>query len=73
MVRSGKLTPRLHTLMGALIVQEVHARDICELLISSHVSRVDAFEWQAQLRLYYDRNYDKVHVRMVHTTLLYGN
>lgn len=33
---------------------------------------MDAFEWQAQLRLYYDGSFDKVYVRMVHTSLLYG-
>lgn len=39
-----------------VITKEVHGRDILERLIKSQTMDVQAFEWQMQLRFYWERS-----------------
>ena len=39
----------------ALVTVEVHARDIIDQLIKKKVADAGAFEWQCQLRLYWEK------------------
>ena len=55
-VRRGKLDTGAGILLSALIVQQVHERDICEELISANVRDPLAFDWLAQLRQYYAKD-----------------
>ena len=38
--------------VGALIVIEVHARDVVDQLIGAEVAAVNDFDWVAQMRYY---------------------
>jgi dynein heavy chain len=38
--------------VGALIVIEVHARDVVDRLIGAEVAAVNDFDWVAQMRYY---------------------
>lgn len=44
----------------ALVTVEVHARDVIDKLAKTGCSDVNAFEWLCQLRLYWEKDKDKV-------------
>ncbi len=50
----GELTGLQRTLMGALIVLDVHARDVVATMIRVDVQNLNDFEWTRQLRYYWE-------------------
>jgi dynein heavy chain len=73
-VRSD-LTEHQRTLMGALIVLDVHAREVVKKMISVKVNNINAFEWGKQLRYYWEEEEDKTSdcfVRQTNTRFRYG-
>ena len=46
----GKLTKLSRTILSALIVIEVHARDVVAKMLEENVKNVNDFEWISQLR-----------------------
>ena len=48
----GKMTKQQRMKVGALIVIEVHARDVVDRLIGAEVAAVNDFDWVAQMRYY---------------------
>ena len=46
----GKLTKLNRIIMSALIVIEVHARDVVTKMLEEKVGNVNDFEWISQLR-----------------------
>lgn len=48
----GHLSPIQRAVLSALIVIEVHAKDVVTKLVEQEVSSVNAFEWISQLRSY---------------------
>ena len=50
----GDLSKLKKKIMSALVVIEVHARDVVERLIEANVSKVTDFEWISQLRYYWE-------------------
>ncbi|KAH7442335.1 hypothetical protein KP509_03G083100 [Ceratopteris richardii] len=69
LVRSN-LTNMERLTIGALVVIDVHARDVVTLLIEQGVRSEFDFEWQSQLRYYLEN--DEVIVRMVNASRKYG-
>merc|ERR1719272_232386 len=72
-----KLTKLQSQVMSALIVMEIHARDVVEALIRLKVSAVTDFEWVSQLRYYWEEKPSAIGetnllVRMVQCTFPYG-
>ena len=57
--------------MGALIVLDVHARDVVERLVNEGVSSVNDFAWICQMRYFYEES-GQLSVRMVQASLPYG-
>lgn len=66
----GKLEPGSQITIEALIVIDVHGRDIVRKLHSLRVSSVADFNWIAQMRYYWNKV--DVSVSMITTTIAYG-
>ena len=69
----GDLSYLQRCTLGALVVIDVHARDVVEHLIANNVTDVSSFDWQAQLRYYYSVNDHAINVRMINAQIEYGN
>jgi dynein heavy chain len=66
----GKLTAIGRQTLSALIVIEVHARDVVINLLQEKVSNVNDFEWISQLRYYWTN--ENLYIRAVNAEFLYG-
>ncbi|XP_061882783.1 dynein axonemal heavy chain 6 [Entelurus aequoreus] len=65
--------PSLHrNIITALITVDVHARDIVTDLVQQKVDNGDNFEWQRQLRYYWDLDIDNCVANMALSTYIYG-
>jgi len=67
----GKLPKLVRCTLGALIVIDVHARDVINLLKDEGVNNVTDFEWISQLRYYWED--ELVVARMITSRMEYGN
>ncbi|KAK0165141.1 hypothetical protein PV328_003689 [Microctonus aethiopoides] len=56
----------------AIVVIEIHARDVIDKMYKLNCKDITAFEWIAQLRFYWDRNVDNCIVRQTNTQFVYG-
>ena len=52
----GELTSLQRKTLGALVVMDVHARDVVSVLAQNGVSAATDFDWQAQLRSYWEED-----------------
>ncbi|XP_071052042.1 dynein axonemal heavy chain 3 isoform X2 [Onthophagus taurus] len=66
----GKLEPSTQITIEALIVIDVHARDIVKQLNMAKVQSIADFAWISQMRFYWQTNY--VGVCMITTEVAYG-
>ncbi|KAF8561763.1 hypothetical protein P879_11328 [Paragonimus westermani] len=71
MVR-GELPKLLRTLLCALITIDVHSRDMVTELVQDKVDSLTSFDWQRQLRYYWDQDMDVCVVRMANACYVYG-
>lgn len=69
LVRSP-LTKIGRMILSALIVIEVHARDVVGKMIEEHVENINDFEWISQLRYYWSD--ENLYIRAVNAEFLYG-
>ena len=68
----NELTTAQRTLLGALIVLDVHARDVVQQLIENKIETLEAFDWTKQLRYYWETDVDNCVVRQTNTKFIYG-
>uniref|UniRef100_A0AAR2J4M4 Dynein, axonemal, heavy chain 1 n=1 Tax=Pygocentrus nattereri TaxID=42514 RepID=A0AAR2J4M4_PYGNA len=66
----GRLSKMQRAVLSALIVIEVHAKDVAAKLVDEGVASVNDFEWISQLRYYWAR--DDLYIRAVNAEFLYG-
>ncbi|XP_043277760.1 dynein axonemal heavy chain 2 [Venturia canescens] len=68
----GNLNKLQRLKFKAIVVIEIHARDVIEKLYKSNCRDVSTFEWLSQLRFYWDRDIDDCIVRQTNTFFVYG-
>ncbi|KAL1023853.1 hypothetical protein UPYG_G00047240 [Umbra pygmaea] len=65
--------PSLHrNIITALMTVDVHARDIVTELLARNVDSSSSFDWQRQLRYYWDLDIDNCVARMALSMYIYG-
>ncbi|KNE63057.1 hypothetical protein AMAG_08223 [Allomyces macrogynus ATCC 38327] len=66
----GELSDIARLSIGALIVIDVHARDVVRQLMEAKIENDNDFEWISQLRYYWED--DDLHIRIVNAHFKYG-
>ncbi|KAI8903374.1 dynein heavy chain, N-terminal region 2-domain-containing protein [Gorgonomyces haynaldii] len=68
----GNLTRLARTTLEALVVIEVHARDVVYELDAANVSNINDFNWLSQLRYYFPDKESGMIVKMINSVQKYG-
>ena len=71
MVRSP-LEPNARKKVNTLLIIDVHARDMVSLFVRESVVSADKFEWESQLRFYWNRDEDDCIIQQCTGTFRYG-
>jgi len=58
-----KITPNVRKCVNTLIILDVHARDIVDRFVRDAIRSAKAFEWESQLRFYWDLKQDDIAIR----------
>ena len=67
----GDLTTMARITLKAMVVIDVHAKDVISELVKKNVQSIDEFDWIAQLRYYWEEK-ETLNVKMVNAVINYG-
>jgi dynein heavy chain len=68
----GDLSVGLRITLKAMVVIDVHARDVVVSLKKKNITSINEFEWASQLRYYWTEQNLELMVSMVTATIPYG-
>ncbi|CDI86634.1 hypothetical protein EPH_0074210 [Eimeria praecox] len=68
----GSLTPALRQKIMCIITIDTHGRDIIQRLLDERASSVDCFQWQSQLKYFWDTETEDVSIRITDAAFAYG-
>ncbi|KAJ2994003.1 Dynein heavy chain 7, axonemal [Globomyces sp. JEL0801] len=68
----GNLSKLNRSTLEALVVIDVHARDVVGQLAAAQVSNINDFSWLSQLRYYYNNKEEGLIVKMINSVQKYG-
>ena len=68
----GQLNKAQQTIVATLIVLDVHGRDVVKTLSDAHVTSVTDFDWQRQLRYYWEMPGENCFVRQTKSRIEYS-
>lgn len=71
-VRRSDLGKKERKKINTLIIIDVHARDIISGFVRDSILDSNQFEWESQLRFYYDRDIDDVAIKQCTGSFRYG-
>lgn len=69
----GELTKPVRTKVMCLITMDTHSRDILDKLIQEDVKQSDEFQWQSQLKAYWDTKHNNCSIRVCDANIWYGH
>ena len=58
--------------VNTLLIIDVHAKDIVSSFVRESISEVDQFEWESQLRFYWDKDEDDIIIKQCTGRFCYG-
>ncbi|OEH75838.1 hypothetical protein cyc_03719 [Cyclospora cayetanensis] len=68
----GTLTPAIRQKLMCVITIDTHGRDVIQRLLAEKASSVDCFQWQSQLKYFWDAENQEVVVRITDASFGYG-
>ncbi|CDJ53066.1 hypothetical protein EBH_0006090 [Eimeria brunetti] len=68
----GSLTPALRQKIMCIITIDTHGRDIIQRLLDERANSVDCFQWQSQLKYFWDTETEEVSIRITDAAFAYG-
>lgn len=68
----GDLSSNDRKILNTQIIIDVHARDIIDRFVRDSIMDIEEFEWESQLRFYWDRTSDNLVVRQCNGVFDYG-
>ncbi len=71
-VRQPDMHSLHRTIVNALLVVDVHARDVIDRLIQRNCSSTNDFDWTMQLRYYWEDDINNCTIRQGNASFLYG-
>jgi len=66
-----KILPNVRKCVNTLIILDVHARDIVDRFVRDSILSAKAFDWESQLRFYWDLKQDDIAIRQCTGTFNY--
>lgn len=68
----GELDSPTRKKVMCMITMETHNRDIIDKLVTEKVRKADDFQWQSQLKFYFDEKKEVFYTRIADAKLMYG-